>query len=290
MIGAIIGDIVGSRFEYIPHKRKEFDLFAKDCRFTDDSVLTLAVAKAILETDRIRTREVCGCGNDDAYYAMLEILAVRQFVALGKAYPNSDYGLRFTHWLQSDDHLPYNSYGNGAAMRVSPAGFAAKSEKEAIYLARAATKVTHNHPEGLKGAEAVALAIFLARTGASKEQIRERMVAGYYELDFSIDQIRADYRFDESCQNTVPQALVAFLESESFEDAIRTAVSLGGDSDTLTAICGSIAEAFYGVPKDLELEALGYLDTRLRGIYDSWQERYGNEPLDASAVSCQCST
>ena len=288
MIGAIIGDIVGSRFEFDNHKSKDFNLFTAANYFTDDSLLTLAVAKAILETDRIRTREVCGCGNDGAYYAMLEIQVVRQFLLLGRAYPDNGYGLRFEKWLTGMEQKPYNSFGNGAAMRISPAGFAAKSEKETVYLARAVTTVTHNHPEGLKGAEAVAMAIFLARKGASKEQLRERISKDYYNLDFRIDDIRDSYSFNETCQETVPQAIVAFLESESFEDAIRTAISLGGDSDTLAAICGGLAQAYYGVTAELEQQALGYLDDRLRSIYNAWQLKYGSESLADAPTPEQC--
>ncbi len=192
---------------------------------------------------------------------------------IGRKYPNCGFGGMFRKWMFSDDPEPYNSFGNGAAMRVSPCGFIAGTEEEAILLSRKVTEVTHNHPEGLKGAEAVSVAIFMARNGAVKNEIKERIEKDYYDLNFTLDSIRGDYQFNETCQRTVPQAIVAFLESASFEDAIRGAVSLGGDSDTLAAITGSIAEAFYGVPSDLKSMALTYLDRELLDIYEEWENK-----------------
>jgi type I restriction enzyme M protein len=257
MLGAIIGDIAGSRFEFNNHRDKAFDLFAPDCRVTDDSIMTLAVASALM---------VAGT-DDDARLAAATISAMRE---IGREYPRCGFGRSFARWVKSAQPAPYNSYGNGAAMRVSPAALVARTREEAIRLAYAVTAVTHNHPEGLKGAEATSIAIFMARSGAGKEAIRDEIQRRYYPLDFTIDAIRPDYRFSVTCQGTVPQAIEAFLESGSFEDAIRTAVSVGGDSDTLAAITGSIAGVFYGVPDDLAQTALTYLDARQRAIYDAW--------------------
>jgi ADP-ribosylglycohydrolase len=256
MLGAIIGDIVGSRFEFNNHRNKDFDLFTPGCFFTDDSVMTLAVAKAIM---------ACG-GNWDR----LEENAVTFMREIGRKYPNCGFGGMFRRWIFSDDPMPYNSFGNGAAMRVSPCAFAAATEEEALLLARKVTAVTHNHEEGLKGAEATTLAIFMARRGALKNKIRSRIERDYYPLDFTLDSIRDAYAFNETCQETVPQAIVAFLESTSFEDAIRNAISIGGDSDTIAAITGAIAEAYYGVPDWIKEKALAYLDANLRAIYDEW--------------------
>jgi ADP-ribosylglycohydrolase len=193
---------------------------------------------------------------------------------IGRKYPNCGFGGMFRKWVFSNAPEPYKSYGNGAAMRVSPCGFIAHTEEEAILLSRKVTEVTHNHSEGLKGAEAVSIAIFMARNGAAKNEIEKRMEKNYYPLNFTLDGIRDDYQFNETCQETVPQAIVAFLESVSFEDAIRGAVSIGGDSDTLAAITGSIAEAFYGVPFDLKSKALTYLDRELLSIYEEWEKLF----------------
>ncbi|MDR2092202.1 MAG: ADP-ribosylglycohydrolase family protein [Azoarcus sp.] len=257
MLGAIIGDIVGSRFEFNNHRSKTFDLFTRSCHVTDDSIMTLALARAIMNAGT----------QDDERLAAAAVAAMQE---IGRKYPLCGFGMRFAQWVESAHPAPYNSYGNGAAMRVSPAAIAARTREDAIRLARAVTAITHNHPEGLKGAQATAIAIFMARSGAGKEDIRDHIHRHYYPLDFTIDEIRPTYTFNETCQKTVPQAIEAFLESDSFEDSIRTAISLGGDSDTLAAITGSIAEAFYGIPDDLAKTALTYLDTRLRTIYDEW--------------------
>jgi len=260
MLGAIIGDIAGSRFEFNNIHSKDFDLFAEDCQVTDDSIMTLAIAKAILS-----------CNGD---WQQLGYNAVKYMQKIGRKYPNCGFGGMFRKWVFNSAPEPYNSYGNGAAMRVSPCGFIARTEEEALLLSRKVTEVTHNHPEGLKGAEAVSVAIFMARNGAAKNEIEERMEKDYYPLNFTLDGIRDDYQFNETCQETVPQAIVAFLESVSFEDAIRGAVSIGGDSDTLAAITGSIAEAFYGVPSDLKSKALSYLDHELFSIYEEWEKLF----------------
>jgi len=266
MLGAIIGDIVGSRFEFDNHKSKDFELFAEGCSVTDDSIMTLAVAKAILS-----------CGGD---WERLGENAVKYMQTIGRKYPGCGFGGMFRKWVFDDDPKPYNSFGNGAAMRVSPCGFIAQSEDEAKLLARKVTEVTHNHPEGLKGAEAAAVAVFLARNGTAKHEIKERMEKDYYTLDFSLDGIRKSYKFNETCQGTVPQAIAAFLESDSFEDAIRNAVSIGGDSDTLAAITGGIAEAYYGVPLDLKNKALAYLNPDLLDIFTEWENAASTNTID----------
>jgi ADP-ribosyl-[dinitrogen reductase] hydrolase len=267
LLGAIIGDIVGSRFEGSNHKGKDFELFDEECRATDDSVMTLAIAKAIMETEKIMNSEDDGM-ND--YYSLLEKMTVRCMQEIGRKYPYVGYGWWFSYWIFSDDPKPYNSFGNGAAMRISPVGHIAITESDVIKLSEVVTAVTHNHKEGIKGAEAVAMAIYMVRHGYTKEEIRQRIERDYYPLDFTIEGIKDTYLFDASCQNTVPQAIVAFLESVSFEDAIRNAVSIGGDSDTIAAITGSIAEAYYTVLEDLKEKALTYLDDELYSIYDEW--------------------
>jgi len=266
MLGAIIGDIAGSRFEFDNHRSKEFELFTDKCFTTDDSIMTLGVAKAIMEAER----SAGSAGRDDAFYSALGDLTVKSMREIGQRYPNCGYGGKFHHWMFSQNPQPYGSFGNGAAMRVSPVGFAALTLSEVRRMSEAVTAVTHNHPEGIRGAEATAVAIFMARNGATPEEIREAVVRDYYPLDFTIDGIRESYQFNETCQETVPQAIVAFLESSSFEDAIRIAISVGGDSDTLAAITGGIAEAYYGVPADLRERALRFLDKDLRAIYDEW--------------------
>ncbi len=259
MIGAIVGDIVGSRFEWHNHRNKDFELFTPECAATDDSIMTLAVARALL-----------ACDGD---YSRLGSRAVYWMRRVGRPYPSCGYGGRFRQWMYSSRPRPYNSFGNGAAMRVSACGFIARDLRQAKELSRAVTEVTHNHPEGIRGAEAAAVAVYMARTGAGKDEIRETVRRDYYALDFTLDGIRATYRFNETCQGTVPQAIEAFLESGSFEDAIRNAVSVGGDSDTLAAITGGVAGAFYGVPDDIRRAAEGYLDPPLLAILREFESR-----------------
>ena len=257
MLGAIIGDIVGSRFEFHNYKSKQISLFEGKCRPTDDSIMTLAVAAALMEA-----------GEDaDA----LGSCAVEWMQRLGRSYPDCGFGGMFRRWIHSDDPQPYGSYGNGAAMRISPVGFYARGEDELKRLSRVITAVSHDHPEALKGAEATAMAIYLARTGSDMDAIRERIERDYYRIDFTLDGIRETYAFDVSCQGSVPQALEAFFESESFEDAIRNAISIGGDSDTIAAITGGIAEAFYGVPTAIAWVAEQYLDGAQRDILNRWR-------------------
>ena len=261
MLGAIIGDIVGSRFEWNNIKTKEFDFLTYRCFPTDDSIMSLAVAKAILQ-----------CNGE---YASLPEQTVCCMQEVGRPYPDCGYGGSFRRWMYSDHPQPYNSYGNGAAMRVSACGFAAADMEQAKDLSYRVTAVTHNHPEGIKGAEATAVAIFLAREGKSIFEIRDYINEHYYPMNFTLDGIRDSYQFNETCQDTVPQALMAFFESESFEDAIRNAISIGGDSDTLAAITGGIAEAYYGIPESIRKHALTFLDERLLAILNQFESKYG---------------
>jgi len=272
LIGAIIGDIVGSRFEFNNHRSKEFELFTDECNVTDDSIMTLAVAKAIMETGKNLKLLSNDSKNNYYYYKLLKSMTIRYMQEIGRKYPRCGYGGMFVRWIFSDNPMPYYSFGNGAAMRISPVGFIAPTEDEARKLSETITAVTHNHKEGMKGAEATVISIYMAKNGASKEEIRQKINKSYYKLNFTIDEIRDTYEFNETCKETVPQAIVAFLESKSFEDAIRIAISVGGDSDTLAAITGSIAEAYYGVPEDIKEKALTYLDEELRSIYDEWCE------------------
>lgn len=260
MIGAIIGDIVGSRFEWNNNKSKEFEFLTYKCFPTDDSVMTLALAQAIL---------VSKPDHSD-----LAKNAVECMQAVGRNYPDCGYGGGFYKWMFSDDPQPYNSYGNGAAMRVSAAGFAATSLEDAKEISKKITEVTHNHPEGIKGAEATAVAIYMAKTGSSMLEIRDYIDKNYYPMNFTLDGIRATYKFNETCQDTVPQALMAFFESTDFEDAIRNAISIGGDSDTLAAICGGVAEAYYGVPAEIRKHALTFLDKQLLQILTAFENKY----------------
>ena len=285
MLGAIIGDIVGSIYELRNIKTKNFLLFRDDCFFTDDTVMTIATADALMN----------GGENDDFIDA---------YKKWGRLYPNAGYGGRFIKWIRSDDRRPYNSWGNGSAMRVSPCawlldcgsyartGFWSSDVWEQVFSSAA---VTHNHPEGVKGALATAEAIFLSRFYAQgcafkncepwsleelKAEIKKSIESQYgYDLSQALDQIRPTYRFDVSCPGTVPQAIIAFLESCGFEDAIRNAISLGGDSDTLAAITGGIAEAAYGIPTDIAERALSYLDAPLREVCSRWAKFLRNNQV-----------
>lgn len=260
MIGAIIGDIVGSQFERAGCKTTAFDLFTKKCSFTDDSVMTIAVAKALIES------------KDD--WKTLSGNAVKYMQEIGRRYPNCGYGPTFWLWLHKRNPEPYQSFGNGAAMRISPIAYVADAIEQCASLSEAVTKVSHNHLEGLKGAEATAVATWAALHKWSKDDIHALIESQYYILDFTIDEIRPHYRFDTSCRGSVPQAIKAFLESTDFENAIRLAVSLGGDSDTIAAITGSIAEAYYGVPDHLREQALNYLPGDLRDILEEFEATY----------------
>jgi ADP-ribosylglycohydrolase len=254
MFGAIAGDVIGSVYEQRPIKTTEFPLFQSRSRYTDDTVLTVAIAHSILEKVE--------------YAASLK--------ATGRKYPHAGYGGSFFNWLVSIESSPYNSWGNGAAMRVSPVGFAFETFEAVLAEAKKTAEVTHNHPEGIKGAQATALAVFLARTGASRERIRIEISTRFsYDLSRTIDEIRPRYSFDISCQGTVPEAIIAFLESQDYEDAVRKAVSLGGDSDTLACITGGIAHAFFGeVPQEIVSEARNRLPVELLTIIDRFSAAY----------------
>ncbi|MFN5966385.1 MAG: ADP-ribosylglycohydrolase family protein [Pseudanabaena sp.] len=254
MLGAIVGDIVGSIYEFNNHRSKDFPLFSGGCDFTDDTVLTVAVADCLM--------------NQGSYVEYIKNYT--------RKYPNRGYGGRFAQWIRFESMEPYNSWGNGSAMRVSAVGFAFDDLEMVIQEAKRSAEVTHNHPEGIKGAQATALAIYMARQGQSKEQIKSAIAKSFsYDLDRTLDEIRPVYQFNESCQETVPEAIIAFLESTDFEDAIRNGISLGGDSDTLTCITGGIAEAFYGgVPQDIAEKALSYLPKAMREVVEKFRLRY----------------
>lgn len=255
MIGAIAGDMIGSVFESHPVKTTSFHLFSKSSRFTDDMVLSLALADAIL--------------NKIDYATALK--------TYGRKYPHAGYGLSFYSWIWSPETKPYNSWGNGSAMRVSPVGFAFDSIEGVLREAERTAIVTHNHPEGIKGAQATALAIFLGRRGADKEEIRRQISHRFnYNLDRSLDEIRPDYFFDVSCQGSVPESIIAFLESKDFEDAVRLAISMGGDSDTMGCIAGGIAQAYYGkIPPEIIDEVKLRLPQELMRIIDQFNATFG---------------
>ena len=261
MYGAILGDMIGAPYEFDRSpKTKEFPLFSRGTQFTDDSVMTIAVGEALLDT--------VGKADDEIKAALVS--SMRRW---GRRYPHAGYGGRFRVWLRAKNPEPYGSYGNGSAMRVSSAGWLSNTLDETRRIARLTAEVTHNHPEGIKGAEAAASAIFLARSGAGKEEIREYIIREFgYDLSRSCDEIRPTYRHVESCQKTVPEAITAFLEGDDFEDVIRTAVSLGGDCDTLTCIAGSIAEAFYGIPEEMITECRHRLPEDMLAVLDRFTQ------------------
>ena len=274
MFGAILGDIIGSPYEFDCNniKTKDFPLFSQKSHFTDDTVMTLAVAKAFMDTEDV--------SDDKAVKASL-VASMRE---LGAAYPDAGYGGRFSHWLTAENPKPYHSYGNGSAMRVSSVAWMFDTIEEVRRAARLSAEVTHNHSEGIKGAEATASAIFLARKGYVKGYIQKYIETEFgYDLHRTCDEIRPDYHHVESCHETVPEAVIAFLEGESFEDVIRTAVSLGGDCDTLTAIAGSIAEGYYGIDEDWKKAALWHLPENLAQILRRFDVTYGvfqEHPID----------
>ncbi|MDY3014110.1 MAG: ADP-ribosylglycohydrolase family protein [Evtepia sp.] len=260
MLGALIGDIVGSVYEWKNRKDKGFPFFQPNCRMTDDSVMTAAVASALLMEE----------GKDlEGFRKNL----IGEMQRLGRMYPNVGYGLRFEKWIASEEPVPYHSLGNGSGMRVSPVAWAADTMEECLALAKVSAEVTHDHPDGIAGALTVAGAVYLAREGKSKEEIRA-YVTRYYPLDFTLDEIREGYQFDVSCAGSVPQAMEAFLEGEDFEDTIRNAVSIGGDSDTIAAMAGAVAAAFYGVPKAIRDEAMPFIDGEVRNIFDRFIRQY----------------
>ena len=263
MIGAIIGDVVGSRFEFNNRLSREFEFLTPECEFTDDTVMTCAVAQALMD-----------CRGD---YTDLYGKAVSAMQRIGRQYPNCGYGARFINWMFADDPQPYYSCGNGSAMRVSPVGFAAKSVEEAKFLSGEVTRVSHDHPEGMKGAEAVAVAIVLARQGKSREEIRAYIEENYYVLDKTVDQYRKSWfgHGREICQVSVPHAFVCFFEGEEYEGGIRNCISIGGDSETIAAIAGGIAEAYYGVPEELSRQGKSFLPKTLLEICEAFQTQFG---------------
>lgn len=270
MLGAIVGDIAGSRFEFDNIKTKDFTLLHAACEFTDDTVMTVAVAKAILDCDD---------------FAALPALTVKYMRDFGQRYPNRGYGGSFARWLRCDDPKPYWSYGNGAAMRISPVGFLCDSEAEIKTYSHAVTAVTHDHPEGLKGAEAVATAVFLARLGQSKEEIFECLSKDYYP-ELKSKELTYPYMLEHyhwgygdgsvTCQSSVPQALACFYLSTGFEDTVRTAVSIGGDSDTIAAMAGGIAEAYYGIPEEIAARARTFLPQEFLDVLAAFYKKVKN--------------
>jgi len=254
MLGAIIGDIAGSLYEFESPKTKDIELFEEGSRLTDDSIMTIAVG--------------CACADskldDERDFKFSVIWYMRR---IGRQYPRAGYGGMFYRWLISDVMPAYNSFGNGSAMRVSPVAWVAESLEQAEILAKWSAEVTHNHPEGIKGAQAIAAAIYLARIGKSKAEIKDYIEKNYYNLDFTLDEIRPYYEFDVTCQGSVPQAIQCFLESADFEDAIRNAISLGGDGDTIAAMAGAIAEAYYGVPETMKTHIFDFFDPTIKSYY-----------------------
>ena len=253
MIGAVAGDIIGSTYEVSPIKSKKFELFPKGSHFSDDTVLTMAIAKSIL--------------NKEPY--------LDNILDFARRYPNRGYGHGFREWVKSKEHKPYNSWGNGSAMRVSPIGFAFDTKEDVLREAKESATITHNHIEGIKGAQATALAIYLARKTKDKELLREEISKEFnYNLNRSVDEIRKHYKFDVSSQGSVPESIISFLDSTSYEDAIRNAISLGGDADTMATIAGGIAQAYYGMDKEIEQKALEYLPDEFIDIYSRFKELY----------------
>lgn len=260
MYGAILGDIIGSPFEFDRgDKTKDFKLFSRRSHFTDDSVMTLAVCEALLKV------------GQDATVKEIEDAVISSMQSWGRRYPHEGYGGYFRCWLTARHPEPYNSFGNGSAMRVSAAGWLYDSLEKTRVVAKATANVTHNHPEGIKGAEATASAIFMARNGSSKEEIKKYIENEFhYDLNRTLDEIRPSFHMDETCQKTVPEAIIAFLEARDFEDAIRNAVSLGGDTDTLGAITGSIAEAYFGISESLISECRNRINKDMRDVVDAF--------------------
>ncbi|MDR3272965.1 MAG: ADP-ribosylglycohydrolase family protein [Flavobacteriaceae bacterium] len=258
MLGAITGDIIGSRFEFNNHRSTDFELFTNECSFTDDTICTVAVADTLLQGISFEKSLRNRC----------------------KEYPNpkGGYGGSFAVWLQSDNPRPYKSFGNGSAMRVSPCAWFSNDRKTVLDFAKKSAECTHNHPEGIKGAMAVADCVFHAhKENRSKEKIKEIAESYGYDLDMTCAEIRRTNTFNETCQVTVPQAIICFLESTDFESAVRLAVSIGGDSDTIAAITGSIAEAFYGIPENIKQQALGYLPEEMKNVLSNFYKRIENE-------------
>ena len=257
IIGAIAGDIIGSTYEFHPIKTKEFSLFNKKSTFTDDTIMTLAVAKWLLN-DKNSKEEL-----------------VKQLQYFGNKYPNGGYGRMFKNWLHTDDPKPYGSWGNGSAMRVSPVAWVGESLEEVQKLAEMSSVVTHDHPEGVKGALATADAVYLARLGSSKEEIKDHVEIRYgYDLNRTVDEIRPNYKFDVSCQGCVGESIICFLEAKDYEDTIRNCISLGGDADTMAAIAGGIASAYWEVPNSIHYKAIHRLDYELLNVLIEFEKKF----------------
>ena len=256
MLGAIIGDIVGSVYEFDNIKKKNFELFSQNSFFTDDSAMTVAISNALV-----------ACKYN---YGNLSNIAISKMQNTFERYPELSYGQKFKFWLMAKEPMPYDSFGNGAAMRVSAVPYFAKDLDQVIELSKKVTAVSHSHPEGIKGAEATAVAIWLALHKKSKDEIKKHIEEFYYKLDFNYEDLKENYKYDETCQGTVPQAIYCFLISTDFEDALRTAVSIGGDSDTLCASTGAIAEAFYGIPEEIRKTAKKYMDRYISKSYKAF--------------------
>ena len=276
LLGGIIGDIAGSRFEFSPHRNKNFELlvkgenymtkkqtlkeFKETCRFTDDTVMLIAIANALLEA------------NGD--YSNLKELTINNMKHFGHKYPFAGYGAKFNTWLTLPITEPYNSFGNGSAMRIGAVPYFANNIEEVKTLSKLVTEVTHNHYEGIKGAEAVACCIWLALQNYDKTYIKEYIENNYYFLDFDYKELVKSYTHDESCQNSVPQSIFAFIISDSYEDTIKTAISMGGDADTMACIAGSIAEAYYGVPSELQEKGITFLPEDLKVVINKFQSKF----------------
>ena len=260
MKGAIIGDIVGSIYEFDNLKSKDFELFKPECEFTDDTVLTVAVAEALLNFN-----------PDDEENFKENLIDI--FHKYGELYHDVGYGGHYLSWVENKRRNPYNSCGNGSAMRTSAVGWYAKSIEECERLAKLCAEITHNHPDGIAGAQATAGVIFLARNGASKDELKAYMEK-YYPVDFTIDEIRPTYEYEIINKTTVPQAFRCFYEATNFEDTIRNAISIGGDSDTVAAIAGSMAEAFFGIPADIAETGMSYLDDYMSYIVEKYYSKY----------------
>ncbi len=250
MIGAIIGDIVGSIYERNNHRSKDFQLFSYRCTFTDDTVLTVGVAEALMNEQDFR----------------------KHLHKWGRKYPRAGYGRNFKKWIKSDNPKPYGSYGNGSAMRVSPVGMVFDTMEETLRVAEESAVVSHNHPDGINGAKAVAGSIYLARTGGSKQDIQEFVETLGYPVDFELDELQRSYRFNSSCAGSVPQAIYCFLISEDFEDTLRTSVSIGGDTDTICAVSGAIAEGYHGIPEWIEEEAMSRLPQDMVDVIEDFRQ------------------
>lgn len=262
MIGAILGDIIGSPYEFSHYKvAEDFPLFTNCSRLTDDSVMTVAVARALLDAE------------SDAGEIAIKNKVIDNMKSWGRRYPAAGYGSHFLQWIMSSDRQPYNSCGNGSAMRVSAVGWLYDDLEHTRTVARWTAEVTHNHPEGIKGAESVACAIFLARSGASREEIRDFIVRNFgYDLDRKCHEIRHGYHFDVTCQGSVPESIIAFLEGENYEQAVRLAVYLGGDTDTMGCIAGAMAEAMYGIPDELAAKEKEYLPPDMLEVQNDFLE------------------